>query len=78
MSQDTDIASVIRKAEAQGFRHSFTSSNHHQFFAPNGKDIRRYVRHALRRARLGQLPGGHAPGWLHQRLVALRKILGGA
>ncbi len=39
MSFDSDLTKVIRRAEAQGFRHALTSSGHHQFFPPNGGRI---------------------------------------
>lgn len=34
-----DIDSVIREALAQGWQHDRTTRGHHQFFAPNGRDI---------------------------------------
>lgn len=39
MSQDSDIAKIIKNAQAQGFRYSKTSTGHHQLYAPNGHDI---------------------------------------
>lgn len=39
MSFDGDIARVVREAIDQGWRHSRTERNHHQFLAPNGHDI---------------------------------------
>jgi hypothetical protein len=34
-----DMTRVIRQAQEQGFRYQRTEKNHHQFYAPNGKDI---------------------------------------
>ena len=35
----TDLDHVIREALAQGWQHDLTTRGHHQFFAPNGRDI---------------------------------------
>ena len=39
MSQATDLNDVIDRALEQGWRHQRTERGHHQFYAPNGKDI---------------------------------------
>lgn len=36
---ETDLKSVIARAEVQGWRHQLTEKNHHQFYAPDGKSI---------------------------------------
>jgi hypothetical protein len=37
--KQADFDYVIRRAEAQGFRHQKTERGHHQFYAPDGKTI---------------------------------------
>lgn len=39
MSYDSDMQSVIREAQSQGWRYQLTEKGHHQFYSPNGKDI---------------------------------------
>jgi len=39
MSSGFDIGKIIKQAQEQGFRYRRTEKNHHQFYAPNGKDI---------------------------------------
>jgi predicted RNA binding protein YcfA (HicA-like mRNA interferase family) len=39
MSRDSDLDKIIKRAEAQGWRHEMTSGGHHQFLAPDGVGI---------------------------------------
>jgi len=36
---DSELGVLIKRAEAQGFKHRLTERNHHQFYAPDGKTI---------------------------------------